>query len=132
MHKIIKNWRPAVAVSAVVSATVALSACGGGASDTAGGGGQSGADTTLTLVAYAVPEPGWSKVIPAFAATPEDQRLRLVIELTHLHPRRSERECLEALHVSRSTWFRLLRKARERVLASSASGPAPSRANRAE
>ena len=30
-----------------------------------------GADTTLTLVAYAVPEPGWSKIIPAFAATPE-------------------------------------------------------------
>ena len=29
------------------------------------------ADTTLTLVAYAVPEPGWSKIIPAFAATPE-------------------------------------------------------------
>ena len=29
------------------------------------------ADTTLTLVAYAVPEPGWSKVIPAFAATEE-------------------------------------------------------------
>ena len=29
------------------------------------------ADTTLTLVAYAVPEPGWSKIIPAFAATEE-------------------------------------------------------------
>ena len=30
-----------------------------------------GAETTLTLVAYAVPEPGWSKIIPAFAATEE-------------------------------------------------------------
>ena len=29
------------------------------------------ADTTLTLVAYAVPEPGWSKIIPAFTATEE-------------------------------------------------------------
>ncbi len=37
----------------------------------AGGGGDTKADTTLTLVAYAVPEPGWSKIIPAFADTPE-------------------------------------------------------------
>ena len=43
-------------------------ACGGGASDVAGGG-ASDAETTLSLVAYAVPEPGWSKIIPAFAAT---------------------------------------------------------------
>ena len=72
MHKIIKNWRPATAVAAVVASTTVLAACGGGASDVAGGGGaQSGANTTLTLVAYAVPEPGWSKIIPAFAATPE-------------------------------------------------------------
>jgi sulfate transport system substrate-binding protein len=48
-----------------------LAACGGGSSDVAGGDGQSKAETTLTLVAYAVPEPGWSKIIPAFAATPE-------------------------------------------------------------
>jgi sulfate/thiosulfate-binding protein len=48
-----------------------LAACGGGSSDVAGGGDQPKADTTLTLVAYAVPEPGWSKIIPAFAATPE-------------------------------------------------------------
>jgi sulfate transport system substrate-binding protein len=53
-----------------VTATL-LAACGGGASDVAGGDGQPKADTTLTLVAYAVPEPGWSKIIPAFAATPE-------------------------------------------------------------
>jgi sulfate/thiosulfate-binding protein len=53
-----------------VSATL-LAACGGGSSDVAGGDGQPKADTTLTLVAYAVPEPGWSKIIPAFAATPE-------------------------------------------------------------
>ncbi len=48
-----------------------LAACGGGASDVAGESGGEKADTTLTLVAYAVPEPGWSKIIPAFAATPE-------------------------------------------------------------
>ncbi|WP_197507703.1 sulfate ABC transporter substrate-binding protein [Mycobacterium sp. ACS4331] len=48
-----------------------LAACGGGSSDVVGESGASDADTTLTLVAYAVPEPGWSKVIPAFAATPD-------------------------------------------------------------
>lgn len=62
-------WR-----TATVLATTGVLAvgCGGGASDVAGGDqGAAGADTTLTLVAYAVPEPGWSKIIPAFAATEE-------------------------------------------------------------
>ncbi|HUL99156.1 MAG TPA: sulfate ABC transporter substrate-binding protein [Mycobacterium sp.] len=54
----------ALAVTAAV-----LAACGGGASDVAGDTGRSNARVTLTLVAYAVPEPGWSKVIPAFNAT---------------------------------------------------------------
>ncbi len=59
--------------AAALAATAALLAgCGGGASDVVGGD-ASDAETTLTLVAYAVPEPGWSKVIPAFAATPEGQ-----------------------------------------------------------
>lgn len=66
--KIRSRWLPAAAVA--VTATL-LAACGGGASDVAGGGDQAEAETTLTLVAYAVPEPGWSKVIPAFAATEE-------------------------------------------------------------
>ena len=54
-----------------------LAACGGGASDVAGGDGQTGGDTTLTLVAYAVPEPGWSKVIPAFAATEQGEGVQV-------------------------------------------------------
>ena len=69
MQKILKakvRWRAAAALA--LSATV-LAACGGGSSDVAGESGGPAADTTLTLVAYAVPEPGWSKVIPAFAAT---------------------------------------------------------------
>ena len=57
--------------AALATATTVLAACGGGSSDVAGGGDAPKADTTLTLVAYAVPEPGWSKIIPAFAATPE-------------------------------------------------------------
>jgi len=56
-----------------------------------------------------------------FDQSASDQRLRGAIELAHLGPRRSERECLNALHVSRSTWFRLLRQARERVLQADAS-----------
>ncbi len=68
MLNIRKSWRPAAALA--VTATL-LAACGGGSSDVAGGGDQPAAATTLTLVAYAVPEPGWSKIIPAFAATPE-------------------------------------------------------------
>ena len=60
-------------ITALAAATTLLTACGGGASDVAGGkgAGDSNAETTLNLIAYAVPEPGWSKIIPAFAATPE-------------------------------------------------------------
>jgi sulfate transport system substrate-binding protein len=68
MLNIRKSWRYGAAFAA--TATL-LAGCGGGASDTAGGSSTPAAATTLTLVAYAVPEPGWSKIIPAFAATPE-------------------------------------------------------------
>ncbi len=64
----ISFWRNTAALAATVSL---LAACGGGSSDVAGDRGGEKADTTLTLVAYAVPEPGWSKIIPAFSATPE-------------------------------------------------------------
>jgi len=63
-----KSWRYGAALTA--TATL-LAGCGGGASDVAGGSSTPAAETTLTLVAYAVPEPGWSKIIPAFTATPE-------------------------------------------------------------
>src|ERR1700730_4728280 len=63
-----KSWRYGAAMTA--TATL-LAGCGGGASDVAGGSSTPAAQTTLTLVAYAVPEPGWSKIIPAFTATPE-------------------------------------------------------------
>lgn len=62
-------WRAAGALA--MSATV-LTACAGGPSDVVGGErGASDAETTLTLVAFAVPEPGWSKVARAFEATEE-------------------------------------------------------------
>jgi sulfate transport system substrate-binding protein len=58
--------------AAALAVTASLvAACGGGSSDVAGESAGPAAETTLTLVAYAVPEPGWSKIIPGFAATPE-------------------------------------------------------------
>src|SRR5215218_5940098 len=68
MLNIQKSWRIAAALAA--SATV-LAACGGGSSDVAGEGNQPAAQTTLTLVAYSVPEPGFKNIIPAFTATEE-------------------------------------------------------------
>ena len=58
------------AMALAVTATM-LTACGGGASDVVGDKAGEKAETTLNVIAYAVPEPGWSKIIPAFAATPE-------------------------------------------------------------
>lgn len=71
--------RNAVRVLAAAFALTTLAGCGGGASEEVGSGsGRSDAHTTLTLVAYAVPEPGWSKVIPAFYATPEGADVQIV------------------------------------------------------
>jgi sulfate/thiosulfate transport system substrate-binding protein len=53
-------------------------ACGGGASDAVGGGGPTNVNTKITLVAYSVPEPGWSKVIPAFNASAEGKGVQVV------------------------------------------------------
>lgn len=59
----------------------------------------------------------------AFGTSAEDRRLRRVIELAHLGPRRAEAELLATMHVSRPTWYRLLRRARERVLVASEEQP---------
>ena len=70
----LRNTSPRLRTAAVLAATATLIAgCGGGTSDEVGGGDGHDAETTLTLVAYAVPEPGWSKIIPAFAATPDGE-----------------------------------------------------------
>ena len=66
--------RPWRRIAAFAAATAVLSACSGGISDIPGGD-RGDAQTTLTLVAYAVPEPGWSEIIPAFAATPEGKEV---------------------------------------------------------
>ena len=70
---------PSLRRGAALALTLAvLAGCGGGPSDVVGGGGKSGAHTTLTLVAYAVPEPGWSKVIPAFNASEEGKGVQVI------------------------------------------------------
>ena len=70
MHTLVKpvvRWRFAAALALTA---VLVAACGGGSSDVAGQKpGQAPANVTLVLVAYSTPEPGWSKVIPAFTAT---------------------------------------------------------------
>ncbi|MGJ6980780.1 ATP-binding protein [Aestuariimicrobium soli] len=53
-----------------------------------------------------------------FSSSENDLRMRRAIELVHLGRRHSEQQCRETLHVSRRTWYRLLRSARERVLTS--------------
>ena len=63
--------------AALALTAIVLAACGGGASDVAGSNGPSNARATLTLVAYAVPEPGWSKVIPAFNATEQGKDIAI-------------------------------------------------------
>src|ERR1700729_1498915 len=69
------RWRSFVALALIVGV---VGACGGGPSDVVGGGGLANAHTTITLVAYSVPEPGWSKVIPAFNASEEGKSVQVI------------------------------------------------------
>jgi sulfate/thiosulfate-binding protein len=69
------RWRHVVALTVAIG-TVA--ACGGGPSDVVGGAGLVNANTKITLVAYSVPEPGWSKVIPAFNASEEGKGVQVI------------------------------------------------------
>ncbi len=69
------GWRHAVALTLTASL---IAACHGGASDVVGGGDSGDAHTSITLVAYSVPEPGWSKVIPAFNASQEGKGVQVI------------------------------------------------------
>ncbi|EUA01170.1 sulfate ABC transporter, sulfate-binding family protein [Mycobacterium kansasii 662] len=55
-----------------------VAACHGGPSDVVGGGGPTGAHTSITLVAYSAPEPGWRTVIPAFNASEEGRDVQVI------------------------------------------------------
>lgn len=63
---------------ALGASVAVLAACHGGPSDVVGGAGPSGASISLTLVAYSAPEPGWSKVIPAFNASEEGKSVQVI------------------------------------------------------
>ena len=69
------RWRHVVGLA--VAASV-VAACHGGASDVVGGGGPANAHTSITLVAYSAPEPGWGKVIPAFNAAQEGKGVQVI------------------------------------------------------
>jgi hypothetical protein len=66
------------------------------------------------------PDAGRREVLARFVAAwgtgPEDAAARRVLELAYLTPGLGERAILETLHVSRATYYRLLRGARERLL----------------
>jgi sulfate transport system substrate-binding protein len=66
--------RPA-ALLATALATVLVTACGGGASDTKDGGGAAsdGAKATLSLVAYSTPQVVYDEIIPAFQKTADGE-----------------------------------------------------------
>ncbi|BBY04783.1 sulfate ABC transporter substrate-binding protein [Mycobacterium noviomagense] len=70
----VRRWQLAVAFA--VTASV-VAACHGGASDVVGGAADN-AHTSITLVAYSAPEPGWSKVIPAFNASEEGKGVQVI------------------------------------------------------
>jgi sulfate transport system substrate-binding protein len=71
----VRNGRCAGVLALIVGV---VAACQGGASDVVGGGGLTNAHTSITLVAYSAPEPGWSKVIPAFNASEEGKGVQVI------------------------------------------------------
>jgi sulfate/thiosulfate transport system substrate-binding protein len=72
------RWRPVRHVGALALIAAVVAACHGGASDVVGGSGPSNAHTSITLVAYSAPEPGWSKVIPAFNGSDEGKGVQVI------------------------------------------------------
>ncbi|OBK94294.1 sulfate ABC transporter substrate-binding protein [Mycobacterium asiaticum] len=74
----VPRLRHSVALALVVGLVGVLAACRGGPSDVVGGGGLANAKSTVTLVAYSVAEPGWSKVIPAFNASEEGKGIQVI------------------------------------------------------
>ncbi len=69
------RWQHAVALALIVGV---VAACHGGPSDVVGGGGPADAHTSITLLSYSAPEPGWSKVIPAFNASEEGKGVQVI------------------------------------------------------
>lgn len=69
------GWRQLTALALIAGV---VGACSGGPSDVVGGGGLADAKSSITLVAYSVAEPGWSKVIPAFNGSDEGKGVQVI------------------------------------------------------
>lgn len=69
------RWRQTAGLTLVACV---VAACHGGASDAIDGGAINEVNTSITLVAYSVPEPGWSKVIPAFNASEDGRGVQVI------------------------------------------------------
>ena len=69
------RWRQVVGLTLIAGV---VAACHGGASDAIDGGVLPEANTSITLVAYSVPEPGWSRVIPAFNASEDGRGVQVI------------------------------------------------------
>nr|WP_280221815.1 sulfate ABC transporter substrate-binding protein [Nocardia neocaledoniensis] len=75
----IGSRRRAAAIAVTAVAALALTACGGGASDsTDGGTGADGSGGSLNLYAYAVPKPGFDKVVPEFNKTEAGEGVQIL------------------------------------------------------
>ena len=64
--------RRTIAAAAVAAASLVMTACAGGSSDTVGAAAAAApaaGSSSINLFAYAVPKPGYDKLIPAFQAT---------------------------------------------------------------
>src|SRR6478609_5857771 len=64
--------RRTIAAAAVAAASLVMTACAGGSSDTVGAAAAAApaaGSSSINLFAYAVPKPGYDKLVPAFQAT---------------------------------------------------------------
>lgn len=73
------RWRHIIPAGVVCALIAGIGVgCHGGPSDVVGRAGPDRAHTSITLVAYAVPEPGWSAVIPAFNASEQGRGVQVI------------------------------------------------------
>lgn len=73
------RWRHIIPAGVVCALIAGIGVgCHGGPSDVVGRAGPDRAHTSITLVAYAVPEPGWSAVIPTFNASEQGRGVQVI------------------------------------------------------
>lgn len=72
-----RRLRPRLTIVALAaSAALTVTSCAGGSSDSVDGGTASSGDgVPLTLIAYAVPKPGWDQIVPAFEGSEDGEQI---------------------------------------------------------